>query len=92
MTAVEPDAYAAGLLAERYRDDQRVTSVSGVIDDVTADPLFGSAVMINVLEHIADDQGALRAISDRLQPGAHSGDLGAGVPVPLQPVRQEARS
>ena len=60
VTAVEPDTYAAGLLAERYRSDDRVTSVSGIIDDVASDPAFGSAVMINVLEHIADDQGALR--------------------------------
>ena len=71
VTAVEPDTYAAGLLTERYRSDDRVTSVAGVIDDVASEPAFGSAVMINVLEHIADDQGALAAVSDRLQPGGH---------------------
>ena len=27
--------------------------------------------MINVLEHIDDDQGVLRSISDRLEPGGH---------------------
>ena len=27
--------------------------------------------MINVLEHIPDDQGALRSITDRLEPGGH---------------------
>ena len=46
--------------------------MAGVVDDVAShEPAFGSAVMINVLEHIADDQGALAAISDRLRPGGH---------------------
>ena len=43
--------------------------VTAVVADVPADPVFGSAVMINVLEHIEDDQGVLREIYDRLEPG-----------------------
>jgi hypothetical protein len=34
-----------------------------------ADRLFGSAVMINVLERIEDDQAVLRETLDRLEPG-----------------------
>lgn len=71
VTSVEPDPYAAGLLVERYRGDARVTAISGVVDDVAAQPVFGSALMINVLEHIDDDQGVLRSISDRLEPNGH---------------------
>ena len=69
VTAVEPGAHGAALLAERYADDERVTTVSGVVADVPTEPPFGSAVMINVLEHIEDDQGVLRDIYDRLVPG-----------------------
>jgi SAM-dependent methyltransferase len=71
VTAVEPGDHAAALLTDRYRDDERVTTVAGVVGDVPAEPPFGSAVMINVLEHIEDDQGVLRDIYDRLVPGGH---------------------
>ena len=33
------------------------------------DQLFGSAVMINVLERIVDDQAVLRGVRERLEPG-----------------------
>ncbi len=48
--------------------------------------------MINVLEHIADDQGVLREISERLEPGRCLVHLGAGLPAPLQLLRHQARS
>jgi SAM-dependent methyltransferase len=70
VTAVEPGRHAAALLAERYAGDDRITGVAGVVADVPSTPSFGSAVMINVLEHIADDQAVLREIRDRLRPGA----------------------
>jgi SAM-dependent methyltransferase len=57
------------LLATRFADVAGVTTVTGVVADVDASTPFGSAVMINVLEHIADDQGVLGEISDRLRPG-----------------------
>ncbi len=90
VTAVEPDPYAAGVGAERYLGDDRVTSVSGVVNDVASDPgvRFGG-----------DDQRARahrrrsgRAAGDlgSAAAGRSPGDLGAGVPVPLQPVRREA--
>jgi len=69
VVAVEPDEYAAARLSERFDTDDRITTVSGVAADVDADG-FDGAVMINVLEHIEDDQGVLRDIGDRLQPGA----------------------
>ena len=69
VTAVEPGSHAAALLVDRYVDDARVTTIAGVVADVPVEPAFGSAVMINVLEHIEDDQGVLREIYDRLEPG-----------------------
>jgi SAM-dependent methyltransferase len=44
-----------------------VTTVEA--DDLPVGPTFGSAVMINVLERIEDDQELLRAVFDRLEPG-----------------------
>ena len=69
VTAVEPGAYAAGLLAARYEADERISTVHGVVADVGTEPVFGSAVMINVLEHIDDDHGVLVDIVERLRPG-----------------------
>ena len=69
VTAVEPDANAAAVLAQRYAGDERVAVVAGVVADVPVGSGFGSAVMINVLEHIADDHGVLRDTFDRLEPG-----------------------
>ena len=69
VTAVEPGSHAASVLAARYTGDARVTSIQGVVNDVPAESPFGSAVMINVLEHIEDGRGVLRAVFDRLEPG-----------------------
>ena len=69
VTAVEPGPYAAKLLVDRYVDDARITTVAGLVGDLPLESSFGSAVMINVLEHIEDDQGVLRDILDRLEPG-----------------------
>ena len=71
VTSLEPDAFAAGLLIQRYAGDARVTALAGVVDDVDAGAGFGTAVMINVLEHISDDQGVLASIKDRLEPAGH---------------------
>ena len=69
VTAVEPHARRAALLTDRHRSDPRVTAVAGVVGDVPGEPAFGSAVMINVLERIEDDQAVLREVFDRLEPG-----------------------
>lgn len=71
VTAVEPGGHASELLVARYDSDDRVTTIVGAVDAVDAAPAFGAAVMINVLEHIADDQDVLRAIRERLLPGGH---------------------
>jgi SAM-dependent methyltransferase len=64
--AVEPGAHGRERLRERFAGDQRVTITAGTIDEVAPESVFGSAVMINVLEHIRDDVAALTAIRSRL--------------------------
>ncbi len=71
VTAVEPDPYAAQQLVDRYADDPRVTVIADTVEHLSPEPHFRSAVMINVLEHIADDRRALDAIHRRLVPGGH---------------------
>ena len=67
--AVEPSEYASGLLTKRFADDQRVTVTTGIVEDLPATAAYGSAVLINVLEHIEDESAAVAAMRERLQPG-----------------------
>ena len=69
--AVEPDPYAHEQLVERFGSDDRVTTFPAKVEDVEADPIFGTAVMINVLEHIPDHDKVLLEVRRRLQPGGH---------------------
>jgi SAM-dependent methyltransferase len=71
VTALEPGERMGDLLRGLYGEDTRVEVQVGVVDDLPTGERFGSAVMINVLEHIADDAAALRSIHDRLLPGGH---------------------
>jgi SAM-dependent methyltransferase len=70
VVAVEPGDFAAGLLGERFVDDERVTTVAGVAADVDVDG-FDAAVMINVFEHVDDEPGVLTDIHDKLASGGH---------------------
>lgn len=70
VTAIEPSERLAGLLAAAVALQPQVHVVIGDLNDVPADPIHGSAVMFNVLEHIEDDGAALRQIHARLKPGA----------------------
>ena len=47
-----------------------MTAVDGVVADVPADLVFGSAVMINVLDASRTIRGVFREIGERLAPGA----------------------
>lgn len=70
VTAIEPSDRLAKLLTEVVADLPQVRVVVGDLNDVPAAADHGSAVMYNVLEHIADDGEALRQIYARLKPGA----------------------
>ncbi len=70
VTAVEPDPRGSKVLHDRFGADPAVSIVGGTLDDVPASG-YGSAVMINVLEHIEDDEGALTSLRDLVDPGGH---------------------
>ena len=70
VTAIEPSDRLAELLIDAVAQQPQVHVVVGELNDVPAVADHGSAVMFNVLEHIADDAGALRQIRERLKPGA----------------------
>jgi SAM-dependent methyltransferase len=69
---VEPAPALHGRLATRFRDIDRVRVIPGILHDA-ADALTSvevdSIVSVNVLEHIHDDVGTLRAAHDILRPG-----------------------
>jgi glycosyltransferase involved in cell wall biosynthesis len=77
VTATELSARAAAKLRERFAGDAAVTVVEGDVDAAMAAGPYDSAVMINVLEHIEDDEAVLRSIHDGLRPG---GTLAVFVP------------
>ncbi len=67
--AVEPSELGTRNLHDRYGNDSRVTIHASTLEDVDLPEAAGSAVMINVLEHIEDDAGALRATCAHLREG-----------------------
>ncbi|MBI2704456.1 MAG: glycosyltransferase [Actinobacteria bacterium] len=69
LTATELSARSADLLRERFAGDPKVSVVEGDIATAAAHGPFDSAVMVNVLEHIPDDIGALRDLHDAIAPG-----------------------
>jgi SAM-dependent methyltransferase len=71
VVAVEPDGVASQILASRFANDPNVTVCPGVVEDLAADANFGSAVMINVLEHIPGEASALDSLHRQLRPGGH---------------------
>ena len=57
-------------LRERFADTESVQVLQGSVDSAAAHGPFDSVILINVLEHIEDDDGALAEISERLlRPG-----------------------
>jgi SAM-dependent methyltransferase len=69
VIAVEPDGALAAGLAARVATHPAVTVVHGTLDAVPHSPAPGSAVLINVLEHIEDDAAALAQLAERVGPG-----------------------
>jgi SAM-dependent methyltransferase len=68
VTATELSERAVAVLDARYAGSDRVTvRHAGALGDAP----FDTAVMINVLEHIEDDVGALQSLRERLCRGGH---------------------
>ena len=66
-TDVSPECVAR--LATRFASTANVSVQFADLRDLQITETFDSVVMINVLEHIYDDAGALATLRDRLNPG-----------------------
>ena len=72
VTALEPEEDLAGILEDRTRALDGVRVFRQTIGDLPPDLLdegADSAISFNVLEHIPDDRGALKAMRSFLRPG-----------------------
>ena len=74
VVAVEPDATDAETMRERFADVPNVRVEQRDATAIGEAPLgrpFDTAICFNVLEHIEDDVGALRAMHAQLRAGGH---------------------
>jgi SAM-dependent methyltransferase len=69
VVATDVSERCAGILRDRFAADERVTVVPGGAEAVAGMPLHDAAVLINVLEHIPDDDAVLRQLGAALKPG-----------------------
>lgn len=69
MMLVEPADNTIPVLRERFAGDRRITVTQGYLEQVTPRPSVDSLVAVNVLEHVENDVGFLRAAHDTLKPG-----------------------
>jgi SAM-dependent methyltransferase len=69
VVASEPSVGLAARLRERYSDSADVEVICADAVEAAGHGPFDAAVAVNVLEHIDDDVGALRALRSCLRPG-----------------------
>ncbi len=69
VTATDLSERCVNTLRERYGSVPDVEVLHGDVESATAGRAFDSAVLVNVLEHIADDGAALNALWNGLRPG-----------------------
>jgi len=69
VTATDVSPRCVAMLEEKYRDDPEVdVKFCDIEQDVEPGP-FDSVVLVNVLEHLDDDEKALRRLREALRPG-----------------------
>lgn len=69
LTALEPSEAHCAALRERLRDQPNVVVINAQLDGSAAPGSYDTVVLLNVLEHIADDHRALGDIYESLAPG-----------------------
>src|SRR5262245_26394396 len=69
LTVCEPSERAVDVLLERFASRPDIRIVHGDLGRAANGQTFGSMVLINVLEHIEDDDEALRQVASGLRPG-----------------------
>lgn len=71
VTAIEPAVNNYPRLERRFAGDERVTTVQAYLDGAVPDASADAVVAVNVMEHIDDDAGFLRAAAAATVPGGH---------------------
>jgi len=72
ITAIEPADNNFPRLARRFAPDPRVTPVHGYLGPAAvANAAADAVVAVNVMEHVEDDAGFVRAAAAALAPGGH---------------------
>lgn len=69
VTACDLSERCVETLLDRYGGNNGVEVLHAGVDQAVQGRTFDSAVLVNVLEHIEDDNGALRSIRAGLRPG-----------------------
>ena len=69
LTATDLSPRAVEVLRGRYADRSHVTVVQADVEGATRDADYDTIVLVNVLEHIEDDDKALRQLAGALRPG-----------------------
>ena len=71
LVITDPSARAVEMLRERHASRPGVTVECADLDHATELGAFDTIVLINVLEHIEDDEKALLRLAGALNPGGH---------------------
>jgi SAM-dependent methyltransferase len=71
LVAVDLSDRCVAVLRERFGGDRRIEVREGDIESAAGSGPYDSAVVINVLEHIEDDDEALRQLAEAIKPGGH---------------------
>jgi SAM-dependent methyltransferase len=69
LTALEPSEVLSVALRERLKDYPNAVVITAQLNGTAAPGSYDTVVLLNVLEHIADDHQALRDIYESLSPG-----------------------
>ena len=68
LTALVPSEVQSAALRERLKDHPTASVITASLDGTAAPGSYDTVVLLNVLEHIADDHQALRDIYEALAP------------------------
>ncbi len=68
-TALEPDQTQANQIRNSQPNDENLEIVCGFLSDISAEQQYDTLIYIDVLEHIENDLGEVKAAMSHLKPG-----------------------
>jgi SAM-dependent methyltransferase len=71
LTLIEPASNLFPALQRRFRDNHQVTTLQGDLESCADSLRPDTTILVNVLEHVKDDEGCLALLHRILQPGGH---------------------